>query len=272
MTAKSKKKFTKYLIILVFVLLLGLVFLFIGNQKLNAPANNDSSKPQNNVLKTDKAKSNKLRLFTPDEFKDMYNNFAYPNAEQINESTPITGNTKADARIRQLAEARGYRLRSAPVTNAFVEVSDKNMLQQRAASDWQKLFLSAKKSKINLSITEALRSAKDQKTIFLRRLGNISPDSIASGLADAQVNSVLEKTAPPGYSRHHSGYTIDLVCDNQPAIKFENSVCFEWLNKNNYQNAKQYGWIPSYPEGTKLQGPEPESWEYVWVGLDSLVL
>jgi LAS superfamily LD-carboxypeptidase LdcB len=42
------------------------------------------------------------------------------------------------------------------------------------------------------------------------------------------------------------------------------------MSKDNYLQAKKYGWIPSYPEGAQQQGPEPEAWEYVWVGTASL--
>jgi LAS superfamily LD-carboxypeptidase LdcB len=54
-------------------------------------------------------------------------------------------------------------------------------------------------------------------------------------------------------------------------VVFEQSVCFGWLSKGNYKNAKSNGWIPSYPDGAKKQGPDPESWEYVWVGKQNLI-
>jgi len=34
---------------------------------------------------------------------------------------------------------------------------------------------------------------------------------------------------------------------------------------------KRFGFIPSYPENSGKQGPEPEPWEYVWVGEDVLL-
>jgi LAS superfamily LD-carboxypeptidase LdcB len=260
---KNKHSFLYALLIVLAVAGVSLVAVFLNSKRLEAPAESNIVNQQN--FGFDKNKPQKFKQFSPDEFRDLYNSFAHPNTERINEETPISGDSEADERIRELAEERGYKLRSAPVSNAFAVVSDP------AAEAWKKLSSSAKKDNINLRITEALRSAEDQKAIFLSRLGNISLSSISEGRADSVVIKVLEKTAPPGYSRHHSGYTIDLACDNQPSIKFEDSVCFDWLNENNYQNAKQNGWIPSYPEGTKMQGPEPESWEYVWVGVDALL-
>jgi LAS superfamily LD-carboxypeptidase LdcB len=74
----------------------------------------------------------------------------------------------------------------------------------------------------------------------------------------------------PGYSRHHTGYTIDLWCEDGSST-FLSSSCYKWISDNNYLKAKQSGWIPSYPAGTDDQGPEPEPWEYVWVGTERLM-
>jgi LAS superfamily LD-carboxypeptidase LdcB len=95
-------------------------------------------------------------------------------------------------------------------------------------------------------------------------------EGIASGRYDAQVSQVLAMTAIPGYSRHHTGYTVDIACKNNPNASFVYTVCFQWLNADNYKNAKTYGWIPSYPDGAGQQGPDREPWEYVWVGVDAV--
>lgn len=218
------------------------------------------------------AKTGKLKTFTADQFKDLYNTFSYPNTAPINEHTPITGDERADQRIKQIAGQRGYKIRSAPVANAFVDVGGGHVLQQRAAQPWQDLKAAAASEGIRLGLTSGYRSADEQKQIFLQRLfrTGASVPGIAAGLFDAQVSQVLSVTAPPGYSRHHTGYTIDLTCQNQPNSSFEYSVCFRWLSSNNYEKAKTHGWIPGYPEGTGNQGPEPEAWEYVWVGKEAL--
>lgn len=218
-------------------------------------------------------KKGTLKIFTGEQFRDTYDNFAYPNTSHINEDTPITGDVAADQRIKALAESRGYKRRSAPVTNTFIDVGKGYMLQQRAAQPWLDLQVAAKPAGINLGLTAAYRSADEQKQIFLQRLAaqNIQVATIASGAHDAQINQVLRTTAIPGYSRHHTGYTVDISCENQPRNAFENTVCFQWLSANNYENAKKHGWIPSYPEGAGQQGPDPESWEYVWVGADTVI-
>ncbi len=217
-----------------------------------------------------KAKRGAVRMFSGAEFRDLYNSFAYPNTEQINEETPITGDPKADQRIRGLAERRGYRTRSAPVSDSFIEVEAGMKLQQRAVEPWKKMKESAKKDGIDLYLTAAYRSANEQNTLLMDKLRGIRISEIESGAYDSVLDNVLRTTAVPGFSRHHTGYTIDIGCGNDRATLFDYTVCFQWLSKDNYKNAKLHGWIPSYPEGAGQQGPDPETWEYVWVGTEPL--
>lgn len=254
----------KLLILILFLVLLISAFFIFGN-KASAPK--DGNKTQAPVSRPT---SIGFKKFTGQQFEDLYNSFAYPNTELINENTPITGNDKADARIRQLAIAKGYKLRSAPVTDTFKTVQKGMKLQIRAADGWIALKNRAEKTGLKFSLAAAYRSAEDQKTIFLSKLSNIPVGMIAEGKADDSINEVLKRTALPGYSRHHTGYTVDIACLSDPGVKFENSKCFKWLNADNYLNAKKSGWIPSYPSGAGKQGPDPEPWEYVWVGIDAL--
>lgn len=256
-------------VILVVLVVVGVV-LFV-TQKSSAPPVTTVQKAINQSL-PETTKKGTLKTFTGDQFKDLYNSFTYPNTQRINESTPITGNDAADTKIRQIAEARGYKLRSAPVANAFETVAPGFELQQRAAQPWRDLMAAAQKDNVRLGLTAAYRSAEDQKQIFLQRLAqqNIPVEGIASGTYDGQISQVLRTTAVPGYSRHHTGYTIDISCEDMPNSSFMYTNCFKWLEANNYEHAKNAGWIPSYPEGTSNQGPDPESWEYVWVGKDAV--
>ena len=242
-------------------------FFIYKSSKVAAP--NDQSVSAIDSPEPPKQKTGDFKIFTGEEFFKLYDSFVYPNTQLISEHSPITGNELADNRMRVVAVEKGYKLRSAPVTDAFVEV------QKICCSSVCRLSLAGyagggKTSGLSMSLSAAFRAAEDQRAIFLDRIRGISLDAIAAGTADADVAKVLDKTALAGYSRHHTGYTIDIQCDNDPVVKFEKSKCFTWLNKNNYLNAKTYGWIPSYPEGTGKQGPEPESWEYVWVGENSL--
>lgn len=263
----NRKIFIKPLVLAVILIL---TIIFFVNKEASAP--NSSKQESRPGSETESKHSGKFKTFSGKQFEELYNSFAYPNTRRINENTPITGNLEADARIRRLAKDRGYMLRSAPVTDTFVEIQKGMLLQQRAAADWKDLEQHARDENIRISLAAAYRSAEDQKNIFLSRLNQmgISIQGIASGNADAAIDLLLSRTALPGYSRHHTGYTVDMACDSQPEVRFENSICFKWLAKNNYLNAKRSGWIPSYPPGAGKQGPDPESWEYVWVGVNAL--
>jgi LAS superfamily LD-carboxypeptidase LdcB len=213
-----------------------------------------------------------IKTYTGDQFRELYERFAYPNTQRIDEHTPITGFSVSDERIKSLAATRGYTIRTAPVTDTFRSVAPGMQLQERAVQPWLSMQASAKQSGQLLELTAAYRSAEDQKQLFLNRLQaqGVVSSLVGNGTYDAQVLRVLASTAPPGYSRHHSGYTIDIACKNDPLVSFDRSSCYQWLSVENYKNAKTFGWIPSYPVGATRQGPEPESWEYVWVGSDTL--
>lgn len=241
----------------------------LGQKNENPPSQGSEVVVQQSIQEPP-PKKGVLKTFTGTQFRDLYNNFAYPNTEYISDSTPITGNTDADKHIRILAERRGYIKRSAPVTDNFKTVGDDMVLQERAAVPWLEMQAAAKKDGHRITLTAAYRSAGEQKEIFLSRLGNLQLSAVANGAYDSRITQVLSMTALPGYSRHHTGYTVDIGCENDPAVVFEKSACFDWLHADNYKNAKRFGWIPSYPEDVTEQGPEPESWEYVWVGLDAL--
>src|SRR5690606_8324703 len=116
---------------------------------------------------------------------------------------------------------------------------DGEKLQERAAKDWESLKKAAAKDKLDFELIAGYRSAVDQRSIFMTRLSalGVRTGAIASGIHDRQINELLKTTATPGYSRHHSGYTVDIACKCDP-VAFKNSKCFEWLKANNYENAK----------------------------------
>lgn len=274
---KSKKINTIDLILLI-VLVVGVVigvyyWLHKDSSKNPRPETQTQTISAQNKPQEEPAKTGKLKIFTGEQFRDLYNNFAYPNTEYINEDTIITGNPDADKHIQSLAIKRGYLRRSAPVTDTFRVVQEGGVeLQERAVQPWLDLKNAAKTAGLDLNLTAAYRSSKDQREIFLEQLNayRINVSRIPEGIYDSQINQVLTSVAVPGYSRHHTGYTIDVSCGNVGGSSFKFTACFKWLEADNYKNSKLYGWIPSYPDGAGLQGPEPEPWEYVWVGVDAV--
>lgn len=275
--AKKKKRYPKVLTAsLLALLVLGGIMLFAlqsdSPQNNNQPKRSDNSKS----AQTLRANTGEIKTLTNEEFYKLYLATAYPNTQEISPPPKITGNTTADKRIRDLAQARGYHLMQVPVA-PIVKINEPvlegdDLLQEKAAKAWFDLKGAALNESIKLTLTSAYRSPEYQRNLFLGRLfsNNVTVGAIAGGTADQIVNNVLGMTAPPGFSRHHTGYTIDLACGNVGLQSFANTSCYTWLSKNNFYNAKTYGWIPSYPEGAGAQGPEPEVWEFVWVGRTAL--
>lgn len=262
----------KRVLLVVFGLVLaGLITAFFINDKSKFSTIDSQNLDKSSVnIKQVAKKSGQLKIFSGEEFKNLYASFAHPNTSKISESTEILGDIEADDHLRALAIKRGYVLQSAPVTNNFVEVEKRDLLQPLAAKDWRALQRDAANNGLRISVLAAFRSADEQRSIFLDRLGAVDPAKVNKGVYDTKISTVLKTTALPGYSRHHSGYTIDIACDSQPNVIFEKSSCFAWLSAENYKNAKNRGLIPSYPDKAGKQGPDPEPWEYIWVGRDSL--
>lgn len=274
----KSKKHSRLFWCLVALLLLGAVLagsLWAFREQASAP----SSETVNQNIGQDTPPQEVLTLkeFTADEFRDLYQTFVYPNLQTIEEPPVITGNDRADERIRSIAESRGYQLSGVPIyaitKTGELDLESDDLIQPRALQSWRELKKVAERDRIPLRLTSLYRSVENQRDLFERRLlaAGATVDGVAAGRQDSIVNQVLAVTAPPGYSRHHTGYTIDVGCfPNDQFVPFDDSRCFEWISNNNYEVAKQTGWIPSYPGGTTDQGPEPESWEYVWVGKEFL--
>jgi LAS superfamily LD-carboxypeptidase LdcB len=251
----------------------GAVYLYALRQVAPSESNNahlpETSQPADDPFdKTQRP----LKMLSGDEFKQLYQSVALPNTQEIVDPPPITGDDAADARIRARAEARGYRLSHIPM-GAIVKVEDEprldtdDLLQPLAAEAWSKLRDTARRAGYPVSLISAYRSPEYQQGLFAQRLYDrgVTTAQLASGAADSVIDEVLQITAVPGYSRHHTGYTVDLWCEDG-SLTFLDSICYDWISADNYKNAMEHGWIPSYPEGASEQGPEPEPWEYVWVG------
>lgn len=211
-----------------------------------------------------------LRNFEGNEFRLLYDNTLLPNTEKIPLPPSITNDDIADTRIRELAENRGYKLRRIPATT--LPSVDGYPLQESVADPWLQLKKEALSNSLKMSIVSGYRSIDDQRELFLTRLQDegVSIADVKAGTADEEITKVLITTSIPGYSKHHSGYVFDLFCEGWAFEDFVNSACHDWLSANNYEHAKKYGFIPSYPEDADLQGPDPEAWEYVYVGEEIL--
>lgn len=247
-----------------------------AQQPAQAPSQISTATSVQDLEKVASAQDIKFRFFTGDQFQRLYESLNFPNTQTIAQAPIITGNQAADARIETIATSRGYKLRSIPVLPIIKtnepRLQEDDLLQPKAYNGWQVLKDMAAKEGVPLQLNSGYRSIESQRVLFTARLKANGGDAakIAAGQADNAVVQTLLMTAPPGYSRHHTGYTIDLYCNDGSGAAFEKTRCFTWLSANNYDKAKRAGWVPSYPEGAPDQGPEPESWEYVWVGLSQV--
>ena len=276
--AKPKKLSKKHRLLITGMLVasvLAVGYVLFG-QELN-PGSPRPANRENNSTETapTEEKPKTLKQFTAEQFKNSYSSYRYPNTEPITDPPTITGNEAADARIRQIAEKRGYKLTSRPVASIVKTeepgLEGDDLIQPNALIAWQQLKNAAIKDGITLKLTSAYRSIEYQRTLFLRRMqaNGVNVARVLEGFADDEIEAILSRAALPGYSRHHTGYTIDLSCNGVGLEAFRGTACYAWLSKNNFENVKKFGWVPSYPEGVGDVGPEPESWEYVWVGTNA---
>ena len=169
-------------------------------------------------------KSGNVKQFTGEQFKELYRSVQYPNIQSFSEPPPISGNAVVDTRIRTRSEARGYRLSNIPVTS-IVKINEPrlgndDLLQPLAAQAWQALKAAALKDGKRLSLISAFRSPEYQRDLFMERLlaHGVSVSEFADAAAARRLKQRWILRAVPGYSRHHTGYTIDVWCEDGAAV------------------------------------------------------
>ena len=125
-------------------------------------------------------------------------------------------------------------------------------LAPEAAHAWFKMRDEAALSGIELQVASAFRPVDYQAEIIRRKL-----DSGQSS------GGILEVSAAPGYSEHHSGRALDITTPGFEPLEeeFEKSPAFEWLT----QTAGAYGFRMSYPRNNR-HGVIYEPWHWYWMG------
>lgn len=217
--------------------------------------------------------ASELREFSAAQFVDLFYEVDLPDLTPVTEPPPITGDDAADQRIVSIAEQRGYRLQADAA--AAMATVDGEQVQQPAADAWRDLTAAAAADGISMEVISGYRSIDNQRAIFLSRLDDRGPFTdaeIADGQADDAIDSVLDYSSIPGYSKHHTGYALDVrdVDSGLHFTRFGETAAYEWMSADNFANAKRFGFVPSYPHGVDQLGPLPEEWEFVWVGTDPL--
>ena len=216
-----------------------------------------------------------MRQFSGRQFKELLDSVKLPNLVSINNVPAMTGNAQTDARIRRIAEERGYRLQPSVASLDKMETVEQKLLQPEAARAYLALSEAARQAGHPIILASAYRGFDVQRYILFRHL--------KAPYTDAKIYAVLRIVAPPGYSRHvgfgsvgvgwvhQTGYAMDLAAAEYGINEFKYSNAYAWLAADNFLQAKKHGFIPGYPAGVENQGPDPEPWEFIYVGTDKLV-
>lgn len=167
----------------------------------------------------------------------------------------ITGRSELDIRIRHLAEQRGY-VRRPTASAPLVTVGGVRLLAE-VADAWEALRRDALGSGHDLRLVAGFRDIATQRALFLGRL---------RGNSAGAIEATLRWTAPPGYSKHHTGTAVDITVRGLRPGAFGGSAAYAWLAADDYRRARTHGFLPSYPPDGPPQGPEPEPWEWIYVG------
>jgi LAS superfamily LD-carboxypeptidase LdcB len=130
-------------------------------------------------------------------------------------------------------------------------------MQPQAAEAWTALREEARDAGMGFTVSSAYRSPESQRAQFLSRLDGTSTEAIEEALTWYSI---------PGTSKHHGGYALDFRYPDGTFGAFRSTPDYAWLAADNFAVPKRHGLIPSYPDDVAAQGPNPEPWEFVWVG------
>lgn len=121
-------------------------------------------------------------------------------------------------------------------------------LTPSAAPAWISMREAASADGVNLILVSAFRSIARQEEILKGKLAKGIP-----------LEQVLEYSAYPGFSEHHSGNAIDIGTDGARHLEeeFEFTPAFAWL----CENAGRFGFAMTYPRDNPY-GIAYEPWHW----------
>lgn len=123
-------------------------------------------------------------------------------------------------------------------------------MSRQAREAWYRMNAAAIMDGVVLTLISAYRPVERQTTIIRERLGQ-----------GKKIEDILETSAAPGYSEHHTGDAIDLNTSNTEAFsrEFSETRAFKWLK----DNASRFCFELSYPEDNgKVVRFEPWHWRF----------
>jgi D-alanyl-D-alanine carboxypeptidase len=119
-----------------------------------------------------------------------------------------------------------------------------------AADAWRAMRAAARADGVDLRIASAFRSVERQAEILREKLER--------GQAPGRI---LEVSAPPGYSEHHTGRAVDVTTEGARPLEasFEQTAAYRWLG----EHAGEFSFFLSYPRGNAAgYAFEPWHWCY----------
>lgn len=119
-----------------------------------------------------------------------------------------------------------------------------------AAAAWKRMKSAAACEAIEIQAVSAWRSVDYQAGIIQRKLDQ-----------GQSMERILQVSAAPGFSEHHTGRAIDVTTPGFEVLEdeFERSPGFEWLTRN----AGRFGFHLSYPRNNR-HGVTYEPWHWAW--------
>ena len=119
-----------------------------------------------------------------------------------------------------------------------------------ATDAWRAMRATARVDGVVLEIVSAYRGVDRQAEIVR--------DKLAQGKT---VEEIIEVSAPPGYSEHHTGRAVDVTTDGAAPLEeeFEQTAAYRWLA----DHAGEFSFFLSYPRGNRAgYAFEPWHWCY----------
>jgi len=115
---------------------------------------------------------------------------------------------------------------------------------------WRVMRKAAQRDFVEISLVSCFRSVDYQTNIIQKKLND-----------GKSIEEILEVSAAPGHSEHHTGKAIDIGtsgCDHLTDA-FDETVAYQWL----LSNGEKYGFHLSYPKNNQ-SGINYEPWHWAY--------
>ena len=229
-----------------------------------------------------KIENQKYKIFQGNEWKDIYEKakLSYPNIKSEYGGLNYFGDPALNQIVIDITLQRGFVKRNLVADESQLMYLEGYPIQKQMGEAITQVFKEMRNDGHPIIFLSGYRGIAEQSQVFGAEFSKqsyaifgreVTDQEILDRMADNVINKTLETVALPGYSRHHQGYTVDVTESGTYYKDFEKTGSYEWMSKDNFANLKKYGIIPSYPKGVQEQGPEPESWEFVYVGKENLL-